>query len=54
MELRDRVALITGGSGGLGGVTACMLADEGVHVAVTHLGHRYEGFDVSRQVEKKG
>lgn len=54
MELRDRVALITGGSGGLGGVTACMLADEGVHVAVTHFGHRDEGLDVSRQVEKKG
>jgi len=54
MELRDRVALITGGSGGLGSVTACILADEGVHVAVTHLGHRDEGLDVCRQVEKKG
>ena len=38
MELNDRVALITGASGGLGAVTARMLADRGVHVAVTHLG----------------
>ena len=38
MELLDRVALITGASGGLGAVTARMLPDHGVHVAVTHLG----------------
>lgn len=38
MDLDDRVALITGASGGLGAVTARSLADRGVHVAVTHLG----------------
>lgn len=54
MNLHDRVALVTGGSGGLGAVTACVLADEGVHVAVTTLGHRDEGFEVCRPVEKKG
>ena len=33
MDLHDRVALITGASGGLGAATARILADEGVHVA---------------------
>ena len=54
MDLRDRVALITGASGGLGAVTARMLADDGVHVAVTHLGHRDEAFAVCRQIEATG
>ena len=54
MDLYDRVALITGASGGLGAVTARMLADQGVHVAVTHLGHREEAVDLCRQIEAKG
>ena len=54
MDLRDRVALITGGSGGLGAVTARMLADHGVHVDVTHLGHRDEALDLCQQIEGKG
>jgi len=54
MELQDRVALITGASGGLGAVTARMLADGGAHVAVTHLGHRDEALAVGRDVEATG
>src|SRR6266850_4025952 len=54
IDLRDCVALITGASGGLGAVTARMLADHGAHVAVTHLGHREEAVDVCRQIEAKG
>ena len=54
MDLVDRVALITGASGGLGAVTARMLADDGVHIAVTHLGHRDEALDVCRQIEAIG
>jgi 3-oxoacyl-[acyl-carrier protein] reductase len=54
VDLHDRVALITGASGGLGAVTARVLADHGVHVAVTHLGHRDEALDVCRQIEAKG
>ena len=54
MDLRDRVALITGGSGGLGAVTARMLDDHGVHVGVTHLGHRDEALDLCQQIEGKG
>ena len=54
MDLRDRVALITGASGGLGAVTARMLADHGVHIAVTHLGHRDEAIELCRQIEARG
>ena len=54
MDLQDRVALITGASGGLGAVTARMLADHGAHVAVTHLGHRDDAVEVCRQIEAKG
>jgi 3-oxoacyl-[acyl-carrier protein] reductase len=54
MELHDRVALITGASGGLGAATAHRLADEGAHVAVTYLGHREEGVEVCREIEAKG
>jgi 3-oxoacyl-[acyl-carrier protein] reductase len=53
MDLRDRVALITGASGGLGAVMARMLAGEGVHVAVTHRDHRDEGLEVCHQVETR-
>jgi 3-oxoacyl-[acyl-carrier protein] reductase len=54
MDLHDRVALITGASGGLGAVTARLLAGHGVHIAVTHLGHRDEAADLCRQIEAKG
>jgi 3-oxoacyl-[acyl-carrier protein] reductase len=54
MDLRDRVALITGASGGLGAVTARMLADHGVHIAVTHLSHRDEAVELCRQIEARG
>jgi len=54
MDLTDRVALITGASGGLGAVTARILAAHGAHVAVTHLGHRDEAAELCRQIEAKG
>ena len=54
MDLIDRVALITGASGGLGAVTARILADDGAHVAVTHLGHREEAVEVCHQIEATG
>jgi 3-oxoacyl-[acyl-carrier protein] reductase len=54
MDLHDRVALITGASGGLGAITARMLASHGVHVAVTHLGHRDEAVELCRQIETSG
>jgi 3-oxoacyl-[acyl-carrier protein] reductase len=54
MELDDRVALVTGASGGLGAATACALAEGGAHVAVTHREHRDEALEVCRQVGDKG
>jgi NAD(P)-dependent dehydrogenase (short-subunit alcohol dehydrogenase family) len=54
MDLHDRVALITGASSGLGAVTARLLAGHGVHIAVTHLGHRDEAADLCQQIEAKG
>jgi 3-oxoacyl-[acyl-carrier protein] reductase len=54
VELQDRVALITGASGGLGAAIARMLADCGAHVAVTHLGHREEASDLCGQIQATG
>jgi 3-oxoacyl-[acyl-carrier protein] reductase len=54
MELDGRVALITGASGGLGAVTARMLAEHGVHVAVTHREHRDECIELCRHIETLG
>lgn len=54
MELHDRVALVTGGSGGLGAATACALAEGGAHVVVAHREHRDEALEVCRQVGDKG
>ena len=54
MDLHDRVALVTGASGGLGAVTARLLASHGVHIAVTHLGHRDEAADLCQQIEANG
>jgi len=53
MELHNRVALITGASGGLGAVIARMLANHGVHIAVTYLGHRDEAIELCQQIEAK-
>ena len=54
MDLRDRVALITGAAGGLAAVIAGMLADAGTHVAVTHLGHRMKGSSYAIASRQKG
>lgn len=54
MDLRDRVALVTGGTGGLGAVIARTLAAEGAHIALTYLEHRDEGRAMCAEIEAAG
>ncbi len=54
MDLRDRVALVTGGTGGLGAVIARKLAAEGVHVALTYVEHADEGRAMCAEIEAAG
>jgi NAD(P)-dependent dehydrogenase (short-subunit alcohol dehydrogenase family) len=49
MELRDKVALITGGASGLGRATALALAAEGVEVVIADV-HEEDGRAVAEQV----
>ncbi|MFI5611102.1 SDR family NAD(P)-dependent oxidoreductase [Amycolatopsis sp. NPDC051903] len=49
MSLRDRVALVTGGSGGIGGALARRLAAEGLKVAVHYSASREAAEAVARE-----
>lgn len=54
MELAGHVALVTGGSGDLGGAIAKALAAAGVSVAVTYVGERERAEQVAAAVEEQG
>jgi NAD(P)-dependent dehydrogenase (short-subunit alcohol dehydrogenase family) len=52
MLLKDKVALVTGASRGIGRVTALMMADEGAQVAVADILPEVE--DTARRIKEKG
>jgi 3-oxoacyl-[acyl-carrier protein] reductase len=52
--LHDRVALVTGGSGGIGGALAVALAGAGAHVSVTYHGHREQAESAAERVRAAG
>ena len=52
--MRDHIALVTGGSRGIGRAIALMLADEGAAVVVSYLERADAAQDVCRVIESKG
>ena len=54
IDLSDRVALVTGGSRGIGAATALMLARAGADVALTYHTRRADAERVGREIERAG
>ena len=53
-ELKGKVALVTGGSRGLGAAIAAALADQGADVAITYVASSEKAAAVVRSLEAKG
>ncbi|MEO3826462.1 SDR family oxidoreductase [Actinomadura sp. B10D3] len=54
MLLKGKVALVTGGSRGIGAATACALAEQGADVALTYAASADRAKEVVRDVERAG
>ncbi len=52
--LMGKVALVTGGSRGIGAATACALADDGADVAISYVSSADQAAAVVRELEGKG
>jgi NAD(P)-dependent dehydrogenase (short-subunit alcohol dehydrogenase family) len=53
-SLAGKVALVTGGSRGLGAATATALADAGAHVALTYVAAEHHARDLTARLTAKG
>ena len=53
-QLEGKVALITGGSRGIGRAIAIKLARNGVHVVVNYVRHRRDAEDTAKEIENCG
>jgi len=54
MKLKDRTALVTGGSRGIGRAIALSLAEEGADVAINYVASESAAADVAEQIRKMG
>jgi len=54
MELKDKVALVTGGSGALGGRICHALADAGAHIAVLYHTGEERAQEISQELRDRG
>ncbi len=54
MSLEGKVALVTGGSGGLGRVHGLVLAEHGADVALVYNRNEAKALEVAKEIEEKG
>jgi enoyl-[acyl-carrier protein] reductase III len=53
-DLQGKVALITGGSRGIGRAIACRLAESGADVVVNYVRHKKDAVETAEEIEKLG
>jgi NAD(P)-dependent dehydrogenase (short-subunit alcohol dehydrogenase family) len=53
-SLHGKVALVTGGSRGLGAATARALADSGADIAITYISSAGQAAEVVKELEDRG
>lgn len=54
MSLKGKVALVTGGSGGIGKDIALELSKQGVNIAINYMGNKEKALEVIEELEKNG